>query len=68
MSANVYSIEALLEGHFYRSRSLQGEIVYAEKDNRAVWYGTNTQAFLVQVRPSNDYGYKWRTVAVSTGE
>lgn len=68
MSANIYSIESLLVGKYYRSNSVRGEITHAEKDNRAVWYGENTNAYLVEIRP--DYGVNkvWRTLAVSTGE
>lgn len=68
MSANVYSIEDLLVGKYYRSNSVEGEIRYAEKDNRAVWYGSNLESYLVEIRPT--YGYKttWRTLAVKVGE
>ena len=68
MAANVYSIETLLVGHYYRSRSVEGEITHAEKDNRAVWYGNNCESYLVEIRPT--YGTKkvWRTLAVSVGE
>ena len=68
MSANIYSIESLLVGHYYRSRSVEGEITHAEKDNRAVWYGENCESYLVEIRPT--YGTKkvWRTLAVSVGE
>ena len=60
MSANVYSIESLLVGKTYRSKSISGEITHAEKDERAVWYGEDTQSYLVRL----DSG-KWRTLAVS---
>ena len=65
MSVNVYSIETLLVGKHYRSRSVSGEITHAEKDNRAVWYGENCESYLVEIRP--EYGIKkvWRTLAVS---
>ena len=65
MSANVYTIEDLLVGHNYRSRSIEGEIVHAEKDNRAVWYGEDTEPYLVEIRPTNGIKRVWRTVAVS---
>mgnify|MGYP003335190770 FL=1 len=45
MSANIYSIESLLVGKFYRSRSVEGEIIHAEKDERAVWYGEDTNSY-----------------------
>ena len=63
MSANVYTIEDLLVGHNYRSRSIEGEIVHAEKHPAIVWYGANTEAYLVQL--SNG---KYRTLAVKVGE
>jgi hypothetical protein len=67
MSANVYSIEDLLVGHYYRSRSVEGEIISAEKDSRAVWYGSNCEPYIVRIRKGvGDYTY--RTLAVSTGE
>ena len=60
MSAHLYSIESLLVGKNYRSKSISGEITHAEKDERAVWYGEDTQSYLVRL----DNG-KWRTLAVS---
>ena len=68
MSANVYTIEHLLVGKYYRSGSTRGEIVHAEKDNRAVWYGENTESYLVEIRPENGYNKVWRTLAVKVGE
>ena len=65
MSANVYSIEDLLVGHHYRSNSANGEIVLAEKDERAVWYGENCESYLVEIRQGVG-DYVWRTVAVQT--
>jgi hypothetical protein len=64
--ANLYKIEDLLIGKVYRSKTLTGEIVSAEKDNRAVWYGDNTESYLVEV--NSIYRNKWRTVAVKVGE
>ena len=64
--ANLYKIEDLLIGKTYNSKSLRGEIVHAEKDNRAVWYGDNTESYLVEV--NSIYRNKWRTVAVKVGE
>lgn len=76
MSANVYSIESLLEGSYYRSQSfkrkgLDGIIQYAEKRND-VWYD-NAEAYSVKVRPQwNGTGFPkpdfYATVIVSTGE
>jgi hypothetical protein len=64
--ANLYKIEDLLIGKTYRSKTLTGEIVSAEKDNRSVWYGDNTESYLVEV--NSIYRNKWRTVAVKVGE
>ena len=64
--ANLYKIEDLLIGKTYNSKSLRGEIVHAEKDNRAVWYGDNTESYLVEV--NSIYRNKWRTIAVKVGE
>jgi hypothetical protein len=64
--ANLYTIESLLIGKTYNSKSLTGEIVSAEKDNRAVWYGDNTESYLVEV--NSIYRNKWRTIAVKVGE
>jgi len=64
--ANLYKIEDLLIGKTYNSKSLTGKIVSAEKDNRAVWYGDNTESYLVEV--DSIYRNKWRTVAVKVGE
>ena len=64
--ANLYTIEDLLIGKIYNSKTLTGEIVSAEKDNRSVWYGDNTESYLVEV--NSIYRNKWRTVAVKVGE
>jgi hypothetical protein len=69
MSANVYSVQSLLVGTNYHSRTLQGEIVSAEPHPHAVWYeGCDT--YLVEVAPNsgyNNFGRKtYRTVAVKT--
>jgi hypothetical protein len=71
MSANVYSVQSLLVGKNYSSRTLKGEIISAEPHPHAVWYeGCDT--YLVEVAPnsgSNKWGRKtYRTVAVKTGE
>jgi hypothetical protein len=69
MSANVYSVQSLLVGTNYNSRTLQGEIVSAEPHPKAVWYeGCDT--YLVEVEPNsgyNNWGKRtYRTVAVRT--
>ena len=63
MSANLYNIESLLIGKTYRSRSVVGEIVSAEKHPKAVWY-QDAEAYLVEIRKQGG-GYTYRTVAVS---
>jgi hypothetical protein len=65
--ANLYTIEDLLIGKSYRSNSLTGEIVSAEKSKNALWYGDNTEAYFVEIdegRINNTY----RTVVVKVGE
>ena len=51
MSANLYSVESLLVGKPYRSRSITGIIQSAEKREDSVWYD-NATAYVVRVRPS----------------
>ena len=63
MSANLYSIESLLVGKPYRSRSVEGEIVEAEKHPQAVWYA-DAEAYRVRIRKHGG-GYTYRSVAVS---
>jgi hypothetical protein len=67
MSANLYTIESLLVGKTYRSKTLTGEIISAQKDDRAVWYGDNCEPYLVEVR-SNNFKNSWRTIAVKVGD
>jgi hypothetical protein len=66
MSANVYSIESLLVGTQYYSKTLQGEIISAEKHPSAVWYEGAT-SYLVEIRKPYG-GYAYRTIAVNDGE
>ena len=63
MSANLYNIESLLIGKTYRSRSVEGEIISAEKHPKAVWY-QDAEAYLVEIRKKGG-GYTYRSVAVS---
>lgn len=64
MSANLYNVENLLVGKTYRSNSVTGEIVSAEKHPHAVWY-EGAEAYRVEIRKSNG-GYTFRSVAVTT--
>ena len=75
MATKLYNIETLLEGKHYRSNSrkgLEGIIQDAEKRSE-VWYGENTEAYLVRVRPTYDGKGIFRndfyaTIAVKVGE
>jgi hypothetical protein len=68
MSANVYTIENLLVGKPYFSRTLQGQIISAELDN-SVWY-SDCDTYKVQVRPNYPSVFNlkdtYRYVAVKT--
>jgi hypothetical protein len=63
MSANVYTIEELLVGHRYRSNTLEGQIISAEKHPKAVWYN-QCESYLVEVRDDFRGKVSCRTVAV----
>ena len=67
MSANVYSIQSLLVGKNYNSRTLQGEIVSAEPHPKGVWY-EGCESYLVEVAPNSGYGRTYRTVAVKVSD
>ena len=65
MSANIYTVEDLLIGKTYRSNTLTGEIISAEKHPKAVWY-KDCESYLVEVK-SYELGnpsYSFRTIAV----
>lgn len=63
MSANVYTIEEALKGTYYRSRTLEGFIEYAEKRDDV--YYQNAEAYLVTIRPNYGISYQYRTIAVA---
>jgi hypothetical protein len=65
MSANVYSIQSLLVGKEYRSKTLTGEIVSAEPHPHAVWY-EGAESYLVEVKPERGFTNTYRTVAIKT--
>ena len=67
MSANIYSIESLLVGKTYHSKTLTGEIISAEPHPKGVWY-EGCESYLVEVRDSLRNRYSFRTVAVKVGE
>jgi hypothetical protein len=62
--ANLYTIQDLLIGKIYNSKTLRGEIISAEKSS--VWYD-NAESYLVQIK-SNTGKYTYRTIAVKVGE
>lgn len=64
MSANLYSVESLLVGKTYRSRSIEGVIVDAVKHPSCVWYD-NAEAYLVRIRPTHGLSDTYRSVAVA---
>lgn len=61
--SNLYSIESLLIGKAYRSRSIVGIIEDAEP-RPSVWYD-GADAYAVRVRPVNGGLDEWRTLAVA---
>jgi hypothetical protein len=69
MSAPIYTTSALLEGKYYRSvsRKIDGIIQEAEIAPE-IWYGENTTAYRVRVRPTYNgttfHEDFWATVAV----
>jgi hypothetical protein len=63
MSANLYTIENLLIGKAYRSRSLEGIIQDAEK--RSDLFYKDAEAYLVRVRPTHGFKDEYRIVAVA---
>ena len=66
--ANLYTIPQLLVGQKYRSNSISGEIISAEKSNQPIWYGENTEAYLVEIYSAHTLKNKYRTIAVKVGE
>ena len=69
MATKLYTIENLLVGQNYRSRSrhFEGEIVYAEK-RPEIFYGDNNEAYLITIRPKGSLSDRYATVAVKVGE
>lgn len=69
MSANVYTVQSLLIGKQYVSRTMRGEIISVEEHPHAVWY-EDCDTYLVEIQPNsgyNNWGRKtYRTVAVKT--
>lgn len=63
MSANLYSVQSLLVGTEYRSKTLTGKIVNAEPHPKAVWYD-GAESYLVEIRPEVGIRNQYRTIAV----
>ena len=68
MATKLYTIENLLVGKTYRSRSrhFEGEIVSATP-RPEIWYGENTEAYLVEIN-TRGLRNKYATIAVKVGE
>ena len=68
MSALTYTIDSLLVGKTYRSRSRhdEGTILYATK-REGLWYGENTEAYVIEIY-DRTLRNKFATVAVKVGE
>jgi hypothetical protein len=62
--ANLYTIQDLLIGKIYNSKTLRGEIISADKSD--IWY-ENAESYLVQIK-SDTGKYTYRTLAVKVGE
>jgi hypothetical protein len=67
MSANLYSVQNLLVGKQYFSKTLEGIIINAEPHPKAVWY-EGCDSYLVEVQPVGRISTTFRTVAVKVGE
>ena len=69
MSALTYTIDNLLVGKHYRSRNRhdEGIIQHAEK-REGIWYGSDFEAYAIEVRSTRGIKNFWATVAVKTGE
>ena len=69
MATKLYTIENLLVGQTYRSRSrhFEGVITHAEKRD-SIWYGENTEAYLITIKSPSRLSDLYATVAVKIGE
>jgi hypothetical protein len=69
MATKLYTIENLLVGKTYRSRNrhFEGVITHAEK-REGIWYGENTEAYVVQIDVPKYLSDRYATVAVKIGE
>jgi hypothetical protein len=69
MATKLYTIENLLVGKEYHSRSrhFSGEIVSATP-RPEIWYGDNTEAYLIEINYKGSIRNKFATIAVKVGE
>ena len=69
MSALTYTIDNLLVGKHYRSRSRhdEGTIIHAEK-REGIWYGEGLEAYVVEVSSTRSIKNFWATVAVKVSD
>ena len=69
MSALKYTIDNLLVGKHYRSRSRhdEGIIQHAEK-REGIWYGEGLEAYVVEVSSTRSIKNFWATVAVKVSD
>jgi hypothetical protein len=67
MATKLFTIENLLVGKTYHSRSrhFEGEIVSATP-RPEIWYGENTEAYLIGVYAKGKLSTQYATVAVKT--
>jgi len=65
--AILYSVENLLVGKQYNSRTLEGTIVEAEKTDK-VYFGNDNVAYLVRVRQDKMFKDTYRYIAVRIEE
>ena len=74
MSALTYTIDNLLVGKYYRSKSRHLEGIIQDAESHDAWYGNEYQAYRVRVRPQHGDSIKswgkdfYAVVAVKTGE
>ncbi len=69
MATKLYTIESLLVGQNYRSRSrhFEGVITHAEK-REGIWYGEGIEAYVIQIRTPAYLSDRYATVTVKIGE
>ena len=69
MSVKPYTIVSLLEGKHYRShnRHDEGVIQYATP-RPEIWYGSDFEAYAIEVRSTRGIKNFWATVAVRVGD